>query len=243
MTTHHPPTTLAPTTSTITMMNGILQMGSGPSQISAAFNPPHHPHYNSNPQHHTHHPHHPHHPHFGQLYQQQRPSFAIQELLGLGCPRQHASPSPVPDNNSLVDPSAGLANSLSGVTNSLSGMTNSLGGVPYFHGGHSGHHQSLQVEAAQSQLPPGYPTPHHGHHHAGGAGSGLGAGSVGLGAGSGGLSGSLGGGPGGLYPWRFDLTPTTSPQSLPPPRLHGVRHGEEVAYSYKHNIADDGESE
>ncbi|XP_012942674.1 visual system homeobox 2 [Aplysia californica] len=183
------------------MMNGLLQMGSGPAQMPAAFNHPHHPHYNSS--NHPHH-HHPHHPHFGQLYQQQRPSFAIQEILGLGC-RQHTSPSPVGgDSSGIMDPSGAL----SGVPNSLSGM--------YFHGGHSGT-QGLQPDPSQPQT--GYPTGHthpHPHGHPNPAGSG------------------------GLYPWRFDLTPTSSPQSLPPPRFPGVgRHGEELSFGYKHNIADE----
>ncbi|GFR88089.1 hypothetical protein ElyMa_004242300 [Elysia marginata] len=76
----------------------------------------HHPHH-----HHHHHPHPAHHPHLGQLYHpgqhphfnQTRPSFAIQEILGLSCGRQGAStpPSPgsVPDTATATAAAAAAA--------------------------------------------------------------------------------------------------------------------------------------
>ncbi|KAH9507226.1 hypothetical protein Btru_056656 [Bulinus truncatus] len=185
-------------------MNGLLQMGSGPAQMTPGFSHPHHGHYNGGSHHHHHHHHHhPHHPHLGQLYQQQRPSFAIQEILGLGC-RQPTSPSPVGDGG-LMDPtSAGI-----------SAVQNSLGGM-YFAGQHVS--QALQNEPQNQGYQTGPPPQHGGggpHAHA-----------------------SAGSGP--LYPWRFDLTPSTTPQTLPTPRFPGVgRHGEELNFGYKHNIADE----
>ncbi|KAK6998868.1 forkhead box protein B2, partial [Biomphalaria glabrata] len=179
-------------------MNGLLQMGSGPAQMPPGFSHPHHGHYNSNAHHHHHHHTHP---HLGQLYQQQRPSFAIQEILGLGC-RQPTSPSPVGDGG-LMDPSAGI-----------SAVQNSLGGM-YFPGQHMP--QGLQNEP-QNQ---GYHQsgPQHGGSHPHAAATGP------------------------LYPWRFDLTSTTTPQTLPGPRFPGVgRHAEELNFGYKHNIADEGRS-
>ncbi|KAK0056006.1 visual system homeobox 2 [Biomphalaria pfeifferi] len=176
-------------------MNGLLQMGSGPAQMPPGFSHPHHGHYNSNAHHHHHHHTHP---HLGQLYQQQRPSFAIQEILGLGC-RQPTSPSPVGDGG-LMDPSAGI-----------SAVQNSLGGM-YFPGQHMP--QGLQNDP-QNQ---GYHQsgPQHGGSHPHAAATGP------------------------LYPWRFDLTSTTTPQTLPGPRFPGVgRHSEELNFGYKHNIADE----
>ncbi|XP_059161139.1 visual system homeobox 2-like [Physella acuta] len=166
-------------------MNGLLQMGSGHGQMAPGFTHPHHHHYNSGNHHHHHHPH----AHLGQLYQQQRPSFAIQEILGLGC-RQPTSPSPVGDPG-LMDPG-------------LSAVQNSLGGM-YF----PGQTQGLQNEP-QNQ---GYqPSHQHGATHSSA--------------------------PGSLYPWRFDLTPTSTPQTLPAPRFPGVSR-EELNFGYKHNIADE----
>ncbi|CAL1527509.1 unnamed protein product [Lymnaea stagnalis] len=179
-------------------MNGLLQMSSGPGQMPPAFGHPHHPHYNGGNHHHHHHHHHPH-AHLGQLYQQQRPSFAIQEILGLGC-RQPTSPSPVGDGG-LMDPSTGL-----------SAVQNSLGGM-YFSG------QSVQQGLQNDPQNQGYQT---GHQHGG--------------------PHTHSTAPGSLYPWRFDLTPTSTPQTLPAPRFPGVgRHGEELNFGYKHNIADEGE--
>lgn len=184
-------------------MNGLLQMASAPGQMSPAFNHPHHPHYNGSNHHHHHHHHptHTHHPaHLGQLYQQQRPSFAIQEILGLGC-RQPTSP-PAGGDAGLVDHSGGL----SVVQNSLSGM--------YFSGPSVS--QCLQSES-QNQS---YQTS---SHHA--------------------TSHQHSSGPGSLYPWRFDLTSSSTPQTLPAPRFPGVgRHAEELNFGYKHNIADEGKS-
>ena len=184
-------------------------MGSGHAQMQAAFNPPPHPHYNTtNPAHHHPHPHH--HSHFGQLYQQQRPSFAIQEILGLGC-RQHTSPSPVGADPGLMDSPGALPGTANHLGGALSGMGgNSIGGMPYFHGSHNGQHESSQPQGSYT---PGHP--HHAHPNTASSG--------------------------GLYPWRFDLTPTSSPQSLPTTRFPGVvRHWEESGFGYKHNIADDG---
>lgn len=178
-------------------MNGLLQMSSGPGQMPASFNHPHHPHYNSS--NHHHHPPHHHHAHLGQLYQQQRPSFAIQEILGLGC-RQPTSPSPVGDSG-LMDHSG----SLTAVQNSLSGM--------YFPSAPSVS-QCLQNDQ-QNQ---GY---HTSSHHAGPHPHSSGHSAI--------------------YPWRFDLTPSSTPQTLPTPRFPGVgRHGDELNFGYKHSIADEG---
>ncbi|CAG5127664.1 unnamed protein product [Candidula unifasciata] len=98
-------------------MNSLLQMSSNSGQIPTSFNHPLHHHYSNTGHQHQHHPHHHHHSHLGQLYQQQRPSFAIQEILGLGC-RQSTSPSSLGDSG-LVDSSIG---GMTTVQNSFGGM-------------------------------------------------------------------------------------------------------------------------
>lgn len=139
--------------------------------------------------------------HFGQMYSQQRSSFAIQELLGLNSCRQNGSS---PD---LMDSSGVVPGSLPGMYH-LPNLGTSNASMP-------GSHRVPGVDAQPPSFLREQP-----------------------------MATAAGGGS--FCPWRFD--PLTSqphvPQGMAPaaPRFSGVgRHGDDLNFGFKHNIADDGE--
>ncbi|GFO27518.1 hypothetical protein PoB_005402300 [Plakobranchus ocellatus] len=248
-------------------MNSFLQMSSGAGQMSGAFgHHTHHPHYSSNggssggglgangslnPQHaYHHHHHHPHAAHhLGQLYHHpqaphlhhSRPSFAIQEILGLGCARQGAATPPSP--TSLTDAAAAalMAGGDSNTPTSVSSISSSssmsgLGpGSMYFNPG------ATPSTTAQGLCGP--PESHHHQHHPHQPMQGGSFPTASL-SGHHGPHQSVAAGP--LYPWRFDLGGNVGPgQALTAPRFHGMpgRHSDDMGFDYKHGIGDDGKYE
>ncbi|XP_070181167.1 visual system homeobox 2-like [Littorina saxatilis] len=167
------------------MMNGLLnsagQMSSFPNHnYSGAGNTPHH--------------------HFGQMYSQQRSSFAIQELLGLNSCRQNGASPDLMDTNGVV------SGSLPGMYH-LPSLGPSNTGMP---GGHRVPGMDGQAPSFLREQP---------------------------------MGGGAGGGP--FCPWRFDPLTSQSPhmpQGMSPaaPRFPGIsRHGDDLNFGFKHNIADD----
>ncbi|RUS73244.1 hypothetical protein EGW08_018987 [Elysia chlorotica] len=247
---------------------GSAAIGGGSS--SSNLNPQHvyhHPHH----AHHHHHSHHSHHPaHLGQLYHpgqhphfhQSRPSFAIQEILGLGCGRQGASTPPSPgtvsDTASATAAAAAAAAALmasggseSGPATSVSSISSSssvpgLGpGGMYFNSG-----ASAPLSASQTLCGPGDSLSHHHHPHHHPHSQNMQAGASGF------PTPPLGGhhhphhgahqsmAAGSLYPWRFDLASNVGTgQALSSPRFPGLpgRHSDDIVFDYKHSIGDDGE--
>ncbi|KAL8596611.1 hypothetical protein ACOMHN_051940 [Nucella lapillus] len=131
----------------------------------------------------------------GQVYSQQRSSFAIQELLGLASCRQNV---PSPD---LLESSGHVMGTLPSV---------------------------YHLPGLQPPVPPGHRDPAQAAAFLRGDQGGMGTASS----------------AGPFCPWRFD--PLTSQphvaQGMTPaaPRFTG-RHGDDLSFGYKHNIADDGE--